>query len=68
MIQDTINLPENMSNVLFMDQINFGNETEASVVAFGGQLMTYTAGAFIFKYCVVPIAVWGWTGNFLSFR
>ena len=71
LIQGIINSPEmseNSSNALFMDQINFGNETEVSVVELGEQLMTYKAGAFIFKYFVVPIAIWGWTGNFLKFQ
>ena len=28
----------------------------------------YKAGVFINLYFTVPIAVWGWTGNCLSFR
>ena len=53
---------------LFVNTIEVGNHTAHSVKVLGEQLMTYKTSVFLFKYLTVPIAVWGWTGNFLSFR
>ena len=71
MVEDSSNLLE-MSDVttsnLFVDIIDKGNGTLSSVKELGEQLMTYKISVFLFKYLTVPIAVWGWIGNFLSFR
>ena len=32
------------------------------------ELDLYKISDYILKYCAVPIAVWGCTGNFFSFR
>ena len=68
MFLSIINVTKNTSFGLLANQIEVGNETVASVVELGEQLTTYRIGVYLFKYLTLPIAIWGWTGNFLSFR
>ena len=71
MAQDSLNrleMSDVTTNNVFVDTMDVGNETIPSVKELGEQLLTYKTSVFLFKYLTVPIAVWGWTGNFLSFR
>ena len=44
------------------------NESSPSVMELTQALTEYKIGIFLFTYMTVPVAVWGWMGNFLSFR
>ena len=44
------------------------NDTGTSVVALAEEFIEYKISIYILTYVTVPVAVWGWIGNFLSFR
>ena len=44
------------------------NDTTPSVIEKAEEMIENKIGVLIFTYSTVPVAVWGWVGNFLSFR
>ena len=44
------------------------NDSSPSVMELTQTLTEYKIGIYLFTYMTVPVAVWGWMGNFLSFR
>ena len=39
-----------------------------SVPELAKQLELYKISQFIYNYLAVPISIWGWIGNFFSFK
>ena len=58
---------ENTSSETLFTAVKFYNNS-LTILELGKQLLAYKTSDFIFTYITVPIAVWGWIGNFLSFR
>ena len=51
-----------------MVQMEILNDTTPSVIEIAEGMIENKIGVLIFTYATVPVAVWGWAGNFLSFR
>ena len=46
----------------------FGNETFPSIAELAEDRMEYKISIYILTYLTVPVALWGWIGNLISFR
>ena len=59
----------NMSDSVSASAMEAVNATETpSVVELAEEFIEYKVSIYILTYFTVPVAVWGWIGNFLSFR
>ena len=56
------------SQMTLPTDVEFMNITSPSVVELTEKIIEYKISVYIFTYATVPVAVWGWIGNFLSFR
>ena len=62
---------ENTTNVTFNDDVeSYERTTESTQSVFDmvEEMWGYKLSIHIFTYATVPVAIWGWIGNFLSFR
>ena len=64
----TISLHENSNEKSLSMESEGDNDTGQSVVGLAEEFMEYKISIYILTYVTVPVAVWGWIGNFLSFR
>ena len=62
-IEENSTLPMTLST-----EMELLNKSSPSVVELTQELMEYKISIYIFAYATVPVAIWGWMGNFLSFR
>ena len=50
------------------EEIKECNQTVFSIVALAEEFTEYKFSIYILTYMTIPVAIWGWIGNFLSFR
>ena len=50
------------------EEIKESNQTVFSIVALEEEYTEYKFSIYILTYMTIPVAIWGWIGNFLSFR
>ena len=62
-IEENSTLPMTLST-----EMELLSKSSPSVVELTQELMEYKISIYIFTYATVPVAIWGWMGNFLSFR
>ena len=61
--------PGNSTEKLLMEmETEAVNDKGPLVVALAEEFTAYKISIYILTYVTVPVAVWGWIGNFLSFR
>ena len=66
--QEVMALTEQNATTQLTDRMDSVNNSSPSVVQLTQDLIEYKIGVNLFTYMTVPVAVWGWMGNFLSFR
>ena len=44
------------------------NPTVFSIVSMAEEFTEYKFSIYILTYMTIPVAIWGWIGNFLSFQ
>ena len=59
---------ENTSNMNFTEEMEPHEVTTPSVFDLAEDMWEYKTSIYIFTFATIPVAVWGWIGNFLSFR
>ena len=60
---------ENATNFISTMEMETSSGTDGpSVVALAEEFLEYKISIYILTYMTLPVAVWGWMGNFLSFR
>ena len=50
------------------EEIKESNQTVFSIVALAEEFDEYKFSIYILTYMTIPVAIWGWIGNILSFR
>ena len=50
------------------EETDGNNQTLFSIVALAEEFTEYKFSIYILTYITIPVAIWGWIGNFLSFR
>ena len=56
------------TSVTLTAETTLSNGNSPSVIELTQQLTEYKMSVYIFTYATIPVALWGWMGNFLSFR
>ena len=67
-MNSTMSLQENSTEKPLSMEKEVVNDTGPSVVSLDEEFIEYKISIYILTYVTVPVAVWGWIGNFLSFR
>ena len=67
-MNSTMSLQENSTEKSLSMEQEAVSDTRPSVVALAEEFIEYKISIYILTYVTVPVAVWGWIGNFLSFR
>ena len=64
---EAIELPSNTTHAMNVT-LNLNNQTILPVAVLAEEFLEYKISIYILTYLTVPVAIWGWIGNFLSFR
>ena len=66
LVKDMEDFTHQWENTLFNSSSEAGNSFVVPELA--KELELYKISQFLLNYSAVPLTVWGWSGNFFSFR